>query len=157
MKRSSIALLLASCCLALVLPATLASASSKKKPDPIADLRAAIARNVADPDRAAKMSTAVDDMERLIGEAGSFAARVNAEAAPMLKDYGASREKIEAKFAELNAERAALAEKMLGAHLAFKAAATPDEWKKLKKVEERALAEALAKSVEQPSLAGKEG
>ena len=157
MRRTSIAFLLATCCVVLALPATLASASSKKKTDPIADLRAAIAKEVADPDRAAKMSATVDEMERLIGEAGRFAGRLNAEVAPMLKDYGVSRETIEAKFVELNAERAVLAERMFEAHLALKAAATPGEWKKLKKVEERALAEALAKSVEQPPLVGKEG
>jgi hypothetical protein len=140
-----------------VLTTARASASSKKKTDPIADLRTAIVKNVADQDRAAKMSAVVDEMEQLIRDAGSFAGRLNAELVPMLKDYGASREKIEAKFAELNVERAALAEKVLAAHLAFKAAATPGEWKKLKKIEERALAEALAKSVEQPPLAGTEG
>ena len=157
MRRSSIAFLLATCCFVLALPATLASASSKKKTDPIADLRAAIAKEVADPDRAAKMSATVDEMERLIGEAGRFAGKLDAELAPMLKDYGVSRERIEAKFEELNAERAVLAERMFEAHLAFKAAATPEEWKKLKKAGERALAEALAKSVEQPALVGKEG
>lgn len=157
MKRSLIAILLASCCFVLALTTTRASASSKKKTDPIADLRAAIVKNVTDQDRAAKMSSVVDEMERLVQAAGSFAARVNAEVSPMLKDYGASRETIEAKFAELNAERSSLAEKMFEAHLAFKAVATQDEWKKLKKIEERALAEALARSVEQPSLAGTEG
>ena len=157
MKRLLITVLLASCCVVLVLTTTRASASSKKKTEPIADLRTAIARDVADQDRAAKMSSAVDEMEREVQAASSFASRVNAEVVPMLKDYGASREKIEAKFAELNVERAALAERMFAAHLAFKAAATPGEWKKLKKIEERALAEALAKSVEQPPLAGAEG
>ena len=157
MKRSLITILLAGCCFVLVLTTTRASASSKKKTDPIADLRTAIARNVADPDRAAKMSSIVDEMEKLIRDAGSFAGRVSAEVVPMLKDYGASRETIEAKFAELNVERASLAEKMFAAHLAFKAASTREEWKKLKKIEERALAEALAKSVEQPPLAGTEG
>jgi SMC interacting uncharacterized protein involved in chromosome segregation len=157
LRRTSIAFLLAACCFVLALPATLASASSKKKTDPIADLRAAIAKEVADPDRAAKMSATVDEMERLIGEAGRFAGKLNAELTPMLKDYGVSRETIEAKFEELNAERAVLAERMFEAHLAFKAAATPEEWKKLKKAGERALAEALAKSVEQPALVGKEG
>lgn len=157
MKRPLLTLLLASCCLALVLTTTRASASSKKKTDPIADLKTAIVRNVADQDRAATMSSIVDEMERLVQAAGSFAAKVNAEVTPLLKDFGASRETIEAKFAELNAERSALAEKMIAAHLAFKAAATKDEWRKLRKVEERALAEALAKSVEQPPLAGTEG
>jgi hypothetical protein len=157
MKKSSIALLLAGLCFVLVLPATFASASSKKKTDPIADLRAAIGKNVADQDRAAKMSSAVDEMERQVRAATAFAGRVNDEVLPMLKDYGTSREKIEAKFTELNAERASIAGKMFDAHLAFKAAATPEEWKKLRKVEERALAEALAKSVEQQPLAGTEG
>jgi hypothetical protein len=156
MKKSSIALLLAGCCFALVLPATLASASSKKKSDPIADLRSAISRNVADQERAAKMSSAVDEMERQVQAASAFAGRVNAEVVPMLKDYGAARETVEAKFTELNAERASIAGRMFDAHLAFKAAATPEEWKKLRKVEERALAEALAKSVEQQPLAGTE-
>ncbi len=157
MRRISIAFLLATCCVVLALPASLANASSKKKTDPIADLRAAIVKNVADPDRAAKMSSTVDEMERLIQEVGAFAGRLNAELSPMLKDYGATREAIEAKFAELNAERAVLAEKMFEAHLAFKAAATPAEWKKLRKVEERALVEALAKSLQGEEPAGKEG
>ena len=113
-------------------------------------------KNVADPDRAAKMSSTVDDMERLIQEAGAFAGKLNVELAPMLKDYGATREAIEAKFAELNAERAVLAEKMFEAHLAFKAGPAPDEWKKLRKVEERALVEALAKSLQDDEPAGKE-
>lgn len=147
---------LAFCGLALVLSATLASASSKKT-DPIADLRAAIGKNVADPERATRMSAAVDDMERLIQEAVAFAGKLNAELTPMLKDYGATREAIEAKFGELNAERAVLAERMFEAHLAFKAAATPAEWKKLRKVEERALVEALAKSLQGEEPAGKEG
>jgi hypothetical protein len=157
LKRPLITILLASCCFVLVLTTARASASSKKKTDPIADLRTAIVQNVADQDRAAKMSSVVDEMEKLIRDAGSFAGRVSAEVVPMLKDYGASRETIEAKFAELNVERASLAEKMFAAHLALKAAATPGEWKKLKKIEERALAEALAKSVEQPPLTGTEG
>ena len=144
-------------CVALLLPATLAVASSKKKTDPIADLRAAIVKNVADPDRAGRMSSAVDDMERLIQEAVAFAGKLNVELSPMLKDYGATREVIEAKFAELNVERAVLAEKMFEAHLAFKAAATAAEWKKLRKVEERALVEALAKSLQGEESAGKEG
>ncbi len=157
MRKTSTAYLLAVCCFALVLPATLAVASSKKKTDPIADLRAAIVKNVADPDRAARMSSAVDDMERLIQEAVAFAGKLNVELSPMLKDYGATREVIEAKFAELNVERAVLAEKMFEAHLAFKAAATAAEWKKLRKVEERALVEALAKSLQGEEPAGKEG
>ena len=100
MRRISIAFLLATCCVVLALPASLANASSKKKTDPIADLRGAIAKEVADSDRAAKLSAAVDEMERLIGEAGRFAGKLNAELTPMLKDYGATREAIEAKFAE---------------------------------------------------------
>ena len=84
------------------------------------------------------MTAAVDDMERLVGEAGAFAARVNAELAPMLKDRAAPREAIEAKFGELNTDRAVLAEKVFSAHLALKAAATPGEWKKLRKVPVRA-------------------
>lgn len=156
MRRTSTAYLLAACCVALVLSATLASASSKKT-DTIADLRAAIVKNVADQERAARMSSAVDDMERLIQEAVAFAGKLNVELTPMLKDYGATREAIEAKLAELNAERAVLAEKMFGAHLAFKAAATPAEWKKLRKVEERVLAEALARSLQGDEPAGKEG
>jgi SMC interacting uncharacterized protein involved in chromosome segregation len=155
LRRISIAFLLATCCVVLALPASLANASSKKKTDPIADLRGAIAKEVADSDRAAKLSAAVDDMERLIQEAGAFAGKLNVELAPMLKDYGATREAIEAKFAELNAERAVLAEKMFEAHLAFKAVASPDEWKKLRKVEERALVEALAKSLQDDEPAGK--
>jgi hypothetical protein len=144
-------------CVALLLPATLAVAGSKKKTDPVADLRAAVANEVADPDRAARMTAAIDDLAAQIGQAGAFAARVSAELAPMLKDRAVSREAIEAKFAELNAERAVLAERTFSAHLALKAAATPAEWKKLRKVEERVLAEALGKSLQGEEPEGKEG
>lgn len=157
MKRRSTTFLLAGLCIALALPATLAVAGGKKKTDPIADLRTAIAQEVADPDRAAKMSAAVDELEKQVAGAAAFAARVNAELAPMLKDRAATREAIEARFAELNTDRAVLAEKTFSAHLALKAAATPAEWMKLRKVEERALVEALAKSLQGDEPAGKEG
>lgn len=157
MKRSRTRSLLAGLCVAAALSATLAVASSKKKADPVADLRAAVAKEVADPERAARMTAAIDDLAAQIGAAGAYAARVNAELAPMLKDRAATREAIEAKFAELNTDRAVLAERTFSAHLALKAAATPAEWKKLRKVGERVLAEALGKSLQGDEPEGKEG
>lgn len=157
MMRSPTRLLLAGLCTAATLWATLAVASSKKKTDPVADLRAAVAKEVADPERAARMTAAIDDLAAQIDQAGAFAVRVNAELAPMLKDRAATREAIEAKFAELNTDRAVLAERTFSAHLALKAAATPAEWKKLRKVGERVLAEALGKSLQGDEPEGKEG
>ncbi len=158
MKRPFLPRVLVLCCVVAALSTTLAWAlpGTKKKADPIGDLRAAVAKNVADPDRASRMSSSVDEMERLIREAGALVAKRQQELAPLVRDYRASREAVEAKLAEGNDQRAALARKVLDAHLAFKKEATPAEWKKLAKLEERALAYAAASSLGQEPILAKE-
>ena len=158
MKRPLLLEVLVVCCVAATLSTTLlrASPGSKKKADPIADLRAGIAKNVADAERASRMSASVDEMERLIGEAGALVVKRKAELSPLLRDYRASREAVEAKLAEGNDQRAALARKVLEAHVAFKKETTPDEWKKLAKLEEQALGYAAVSSLGQQPLLAKE-
>lgn len=156
MKRSSIQSLLIVCCTVSALLATLSCASTKKKADPIADLRAGIQKEVTDPARAAKASSAVDEMERLTHELGTLVASNRDAVARLLHDYASTREQIEAKLQELDTQRTALARKMIDAHLAFKAATTPAEWEKLKKQEEVAIAYAAALSLGEQPLLGKE-
>lgn len=147
MRRPSVARALAAACVVSTLLSAPALAGSKKKADPIGDLRVAIAKNVADPQRATRMTASVDELEGLIRELGALALRQRDAVAPLLRDYTKSREEVEAKLAEFNEQRNALAKKALDVHAAFKRAATADEWWKLAKTEERALAYVAATSV----------
>ena len=156
MRRSSIPWVLVFVGVVSALPAALAFASSSKEKDPTGDLRAGIAKHVTDPERASRMTASVDEMERTVQTLGALAVRQSETLAPLLRDYGRSREEIEAKLAEVADQRTALARKMLEAHAAFKKETTAAEWKKLAKLEERALAYAAAKSVGQEPFVPKE-
>lgn len=151
MTRTSVTLAAVVCGVLLALPVEQASAGSKKPADPIAELRTAIEKDVADPARSAAMSSAVDELGRTIEEVVALKARQRETIMPLLLDYGATRESVEAKLAELAGEKAALAKRLLDAHVAFKAAATPAEWKKLQKLEDAALQSAVQKALTSPA------
>ena len=140
----------------LLLAALSCASTGKKNADPIANLKAGIQKEVGDPSRAAAMTASVDEMDRLVGALAELATRQRAEVEPMLRDYTASRADVDAKLASFDAERKTIAGKILDAHLAFKAQATPAEWTKLRQVEERALAYAASRSLGQKPLLGKE-
>lgn len=145
------------CCVGLTLMAALACTSAKQPADPVAELRAGIATTVTDPARAAALAASVDELERLTQDIAALTKRQRETLVPQLRDYGASRATVEATLAELNRDGAALARKVLEAHLAFKRDTTPAEWSKLRKLEERALAQALAASLDRAPQGAEKG
>jgi len=143
-------------CAALVLPLALSCASSKEKPDPVANLRAGISEVVADPARAAKMLALVDEMEAVITELDQLIADERASLISLLRDYGTPREEIEKSLADFNGQHESIARRFLTAHASLKAEAAPSEWQKLRKPEMEMVAFASTKSIGQAKPAGKE-
>jgi hypothetical protein len=144
-------------CAALLVPVALSFAGSKEKSDPVASLRSGIKEVVADPDRAAKMLAAVDEIEAAIGELNSLIADERASLRALLLDHGSSRAAVDASLAEFNANHESLARRCLTAHAALKAEATAAEWKKLRKLELEVMTFAASRSLGQAAPAGKEG
>ena len=156
MTRATLTIALALCGILLVLPADLANAGSKKPADPIADLRTAIQNDVADPARAELMSKAVDDLAKVLTDVVSLKAQQRDALLPLLRDYDVPRDAVEAKLAEFAVQKAELTRRLLDAHVAFKAAATPAEWKKLQKLEDAALQSAVQLALSQQPESPKE-
>jgi hypothetical protein len=142
---------------AVLLPAVALWAGSKEEPDPAAELRGGIQEVVADPDRAAKMLAAVDEVEGAIGELNSLIADERASLRALLLDHGSSRAAVDASLSEFNAKHESLARRCLTAHAALKAEATAAEWKKLRKLELEMMMFAASRSLGQAAPAGKEG
>ncbi len=139
---------------ALLLSGALSCASSKEKPDPTEKLRTGISETVADPARAAKMLTTVDEIEAAVGELQTLLARERASLVTLLRDHGTSRAAFEASLAEYNTARESLARRVLTAHAAFKAEATAPEWKKLRKLELEMIISAATKALDQAPATG---
>jgi hypothetical protein len=156
MTRATLTITLVLYGIVMVLPTDLANAVSKQPADPIADLRTAIQKDVAEPARAEAMSKAVDDLAKAIADVATLKARQRDALTPLLLDYGVTRDVVEAKLAELAVQKAELTRRLLDAHVAFKAAATPAEWKKLQKLEEAALQSAVQKALSQQPATPKE-
>jgi len=142
---------------ALLVPVALSFAGSKEKSDPVASLRSGIQEVVVDPDRAAKMLAAVDEIEAAIGELDRLIADERASLRALLLDHGSSRAAVDASLAEFNAKHESLARRCLTAHAALKAEATAAEWKKLRKLELEMMTFAATRSLGQAAPAGKEG
>jgi hypothetical protein len=131
----------------LSISVALSCASSKQPPDPAANLRAGIGELGGAPERTAKMLATVDDIEAAVGEASDLVARERAELVTLLRDYSSTRAEAEASLAGFNDRRDALMERILAAHVALKSSTTPDEWKKLRKLEMEMIRFAATKSV----------
>jgi hypothetical protein len=142
---------------ALLLSGALSCTTSKGKPDPTGKLRACISEIVADPARAAKMLTTVDEIEAAVGELQTLVAKERASLVTLLRDYGSSRAAVEASLTEYNTARESLARRVLTAHAALKAEATTPEWKKLRKLEMEMIVSAATKALDQAPAAGKQG
>lgn len=141
---------------ALSLSLALSCASSKQAPEPAANLRAGIGELGGAPERTAKMLAAVDDIEAAVGELNDLIAGERAALVSLLRDYSSTRAEAEASLAGFNDRRDALMERILAAHVALKSSTTPDEWKKLRKLEMEMIRYAATKSVGKPP-AGKVG
>jgi hypothetical protein len=143
--------------LVLLLGAVAGPAVAKEQEDPVGKLRAGISEAVTDPARAAKLEAAVDGIEAVVKELNDLMAAERAGLATLIRDPGSSRAAVDASLQEFNGKREALARRALASHAAFKALATADEWKKLKKLETEMLMYAATRSLGQTASTGKEG
>ncbi len=141
---------------ALLLGAGVAGAGSGGGEDPAVELRAGIRDTVKDQDRAARMLATVDEIEALVGELDRLVGEERAAIGGLLRDHGSSRAAVDASLEVFNGQREALALRVLTAHAALKAEATPAEWKKLRKLEMDMVMAAATKALGQASPAGKE-
>lgn len=141
---------------AVLLPLLLSCAGAKEAPDPAAALRTGIRAEVADPARAGQMLAAVDEIEAAVGDLDRLLSSELSAVTALVRDYGSTREAIDASLAELNARREALALRVLTAHASLKGAATAAEWKKLRKLEMDMIRFAAGKSLGQTAPFEKE-
>ena len=101
--------------------------------DSAADLRAAVRKTVADPQRAAAVGRAVDDVEAAEAEARSSRAAEVSELRELNADYDATREQFAAVLRRHGDARAGYRDRIAAARVAMIENTTDAEWAKLAK------------------------
>jgi len=107
------------------------------------ELRAAVAREVKDPDRAKQALALVDEMEQLTITANGDYKDHEARLRALNANYDATPEEFRALFRDFNARRDKREAQTLDIHRRVKALLTPQEWQELAKLREEALRKAI--------------
>ena len=117
--------------------------------NPLDELRQAILDTVDDPVRAESMLESLGRSDQLMLQRAGLLADGATRQIELFVDYDSTPEQFQALFARVSSARRQLQEALLREHMAFKNAATADEWAKLVDVHTRAVnarAEALGRS-----------
>ncbi len=109
----------------------------------LAELRAAVGREVKDADRAAQGAGLVDEVERLLREADADLKAHNARIRALNSDYDATQDAFRAAFRDFNARQRERQRRVFDANQRAKTLLTAAEWKALGKVREEALERTL--------------
>ncbi len=107
--------------------------------DPIEILREHVRDTVEDPDRVQDMLASVDHIDQLLVETARFVIEAVQRERALFRDYDSTQPNYEAFFSEASGKRRDLQDKLLDAHIEFKAKATAEEWQELLPVQARAI------------------
>lgn len=107
--------------------------------DPIEILREHVQDTVEDPDRVQDMLVTVDHIDQLLVETARFVVEAIQRERALFRDYDTTQQDYEAFFSEASGKRRDLQDKLLDAHIEFKAKATAEEWQELLPVQARAI------------------
>ncbi len=122
-------------------PKTTALVSAK---DAFDELRAAVMREIKDPDRAAKGVILVDKLEQIMIEADNERQTEENRIRALNADYDAKEEDFCALAQEINAKRSDRQERIVDINQQAKNLTTASEWKALVKVQEKMIQKTLA-------------
>jgi uncharacterized lipoprotein YajG len=107
------------------------------------ELRAAVAREVKDPDRAKRAAALVDEMEQLTIRANADYKDHEAKLRALNANYDATPDEFRALFGDFNARRDKRQAQALDLNRRGKALLTLQEWQELSKLREEALRDAV--------------
>jgi hypothetical protein len=136
--------------LACVLIAVAAGCAREPKPtalesaqESLAALRSAVSREVRDPQRSARVTQLVVEIERLLGEAGADLKAHDARIRAHNADYDATQESFRVAFRDFSTKRSERQHRLLEIGQRARALLSAAEWKALGRVREQALENAL--------------
>ena len=112
------------------------------------ELRAAIRKEIKDPDKAAQGTDLVDQLERLVKEASNDRKAHDERIRSLNVNYDATEEEFQAAFREFNARQKDRQDRVLEINQKAKDITTEEEWKALAKVREDMLKKALEATLE---------
>jgi len=121
-------------------PKTTALLSSQSAFD---ELRAAVTREIRDPDRAAKGVILVDQLEQVMIEASNDRKAHVDRIRALNADYDATEEDFRAMFREFNTKRSDRQARIIDINQQAKNITTSAEWKALVKIEEKIVKQTL--------------
>ncbi len=146
-RISKISWIVWSCILIVIF---LAGCSHKPKPSALDsakgsfdDLRAAVLREIKDPDRAAQCTGLVDQLEKIMIEANADRKTHDARLRSLNANYEATEEDFRVAFRDFNAKRRARQDRILEINQRAKIRTTDDEWKALIKAQDEMIQKAL--------------
>ncbi|HEX6691420.1 MAG TPA: hypothetical protein VF110_09785 [Burkholderiales bacterium] len=134
----------------LLLAALLAACSHEPKPTlapaegALDELRAAVVREVKDPQRARAAVALVDEMEKLVAATHAGIRAHNDKLKALNANYDATAEEFRAAFRDFNAARDRREDQTLELNRRAKALLTAGEWRELAKLREEAIRKAVA-------------
>jgi hypothetical protein len=108
------------------------------------ELRAAVVREVKDPQRSRAAVALVDEMEKIVGAAHAGIQDHNAKLKALNANYDATDEDFRAAFRDFNAARNRREDQTLDLNRRAKALLTAGEWNELAKLREEAIRRAVA-------------
>ena len=103
------------------------------------ELRAAVQREIKDPQRASQGARLVDESEQLLLEANAGLKAHDARMRALNADYDATRDAFRAAFRDFNAQQAERLQRLLDIDRRAKGLATAEEWAALDRVREKAI------------------
>jgi hypothetical protein len=112
------------------------------------DLRAAVQREIKDPDKAAQGTDLVDQLERLVIEANKDRKAHDEKIRSLNANYDATEEEFQTAFSGFNARQKDRQDRVLEINQRAKELTTEEEWKALAKVREEMLKKTLEATLE---------
>jgi HAMP domain-containing protein len=133
----------------VALVVVMSGCSARKGPpaDPFEALRTEVDQQVADTSRAAKMKTAVGQLEEAMDELLQLSNEQAKALGTLVGDYDSPRGDFDQLFADYLEKRRPVVERMLAAHLDLKKLATAEEWKRLAKEENEVAARVASQNL----------